>query len=149
MKTLKSKSIRMRKTIKKCYTSNKKKSRIVAMFLEMLNTVKLFHWKTKSYAAHKASDKLYKNLGEKIDRFIEVLLGKCQTRVDMIENRIHLVDIQNTDTMKEKLFEYRSFLIDINQYLDHKRDSDLLSIRDDILADINQTLYLLSFDNIP
>jgi DNA-binding ferritin-like protein len=137
-----------RKTIKKCSTSNKKKSRIVAMFLEMLNTIKLFHWKTKSYSAHKASDKLYENLGEKIDRFIEVLLGKCQTRINMVEQRVLLVDIQNTDSMKEKLFEYRSFLIDINQYLNEKRDSDLLSIRDDILADINQTLYLLSFDKI-
>ena len=31
---------------------------IVTMFLQMLNTVKLYHWKTSSYAQHKATDSL-------------------------------------------------------------------------------------------
>jgi hypothetical protein len=29
---------------------------IVTMFLQMLNTVKLYHWKTSNYAEHKATD---------------------------------------------------------------------------------------------
>ena len=35
---------------------------IVSMFLQMLNTVKLYHWKTTSYAQHKATDELYSKL---------------------------------------------------------------------------------------
>ena len=35
---------------------------IVIMFLRMLNTVKLFHWRTFSYPEHKATDELYANL---------------------------------------------------------------------------------------
>ena len=31
---------------------------IVIMFLRMLNTVKLYHWKTISYPQHKATDEL-------------------------------------------------------------------------------------------
>ena len=31
-------------------------------------------------------------------------------------------------------------------FFDIKRDSDLLSVRDEILGDINQFLYLLTFD---
>ena len=30
----------------------------------MLNTIKLYHWKTYSYATHKATDDLYSKIGE-------------------------------------------------------------------------------------
>ena len=49
-------------------------SEITHKFLEMLNTIKLFHWKTYSYATHKATDDLYAKLGDNIDKFIEFLL---------------------------------------------------------------------------
>ena len=44
------------------------------------------------------------------------------------------------------MFEYREFLTDLSNKFDEKKDSDLLSIRDEILADINQFLYLFSFN---
>ena len=43
---------------------------IVIKFLEMLNTIKLYHWKTFSFAQHKATDELYAKLNENIDNFI-------------------------------------------------------------------------------
>ena len=132
--------------MKKCNTTTKQKTLIVREFLEMLNTIKLHHWKTKTYSVHKATDEIYDKLSFNIDRFVEVLLGKCQTRINMVEQRILLVDIKSNDTMSEKMFEYRSFLMDLNKYINSKKDSDLLSIRDDILADVNQFLYLLSSD---
>ena len=54
----------------------KKNSHIVHTFLIMLNTVKLYHWKTTSYATHKATDDLYAKIGDLIDHFVEVMLGK-------------------------------------------------------------------------
>ena len=36
-------------------------------------------------------------------------------------------------------------LIDLNLCFDEKKDSDLLTVRDDILSDLNQFFYLLSF----
>ena len=39
-------------------TNKYTQQRIVTMFLQMLNTVKLYHWKTSSYAQHKATDEL-------------------------------------------------------------------------------------------
>jgi len=56
---------------------------IVAMFLQMLNTVKLYHWKTYSYAQHKATDELYSKLNENIDSFVEIMLGKTGSRVNL------------------------------------------------------------------
>jgi hypothetical protein len=61
-----------------------------------------------------------------------------------MESRIDLLDIDNTRELKERIFEYRDFLTDMNIYFDAKRDSDLLNIRDELLGDLNQFLYLLT-----
>jgi DNA-binding ferritin-like protein len=136
-----------RKTRKKHSTiSNKTSSHIVKIFLEVLNMVKLYHWKTRSYSQHKATDELYDNLNKHIDSFIEVLLGKEERRIKMLEKRIDLIDPSNTRDFKTRIYDYREFLIDINLFFDDKKDTDLLSIRDEILVDINQFLYLMTFD---
>jgi len=113
--------------------------------MEMLNLVKIYHWNTKSYGQHKATDELYERLNEHIDKFVEVLLGKNQTRVHLIEHRIELVDSINTFSFKQRIHEYREFLMDLDIIFDKKRDSDLLNIRDELLGDLNQFLYLMHF----
>lgn len=125
---------------------NRAKSNIIRVFLECLNLVKLYHWKTHSYAQHKATDELYSNLNEHIDQFVEVLLGKDESRVRMMEKRIDLTDPTNVKDFKTCIYEFRTFLTDFDMYFDGKKDSDLLNIRDEILSDINQFLYLLTFD---
>jgi DNA-binding ferritin-like protein len=42
---------------------------ITVIFFEILLMIKLYHWKTTSYATHKATDELYSKLNENIDRF--------------------------------------------------------------------------------
>jgi DNA-binding ferritin-like protein len=122
------------------------KSHIVRVFLEMLNLIKLYHWKTHSYAEHKATDELYAKLNEHIDTFVEVLLGKDGSRIKSIEKRMPLVDAKNIVDFKQRMYEYREFLLDLNNHFDKNRDSDLLNIRDEILADLNQFLYLITFN---
>jgi DNA-binding ferritin-like protein len=126
--------------------NNNKKSHIVRIFLEMLNTIKLYHWKTRSYSQHKATDELYDKLNNHIDKFVETLLGKDESRIKMVEKRIELMDYSRKSDFKERIYEYREFLTDMNQYFDSKRDTDLLNIRDEILGDLNQFLYLLTLD---
>ena len=53
-----------------------KHDKIVTEFLQTLNMIKLYHWKTESYAAHKATDELHEHLSKNIDQFVEVLMGK-------------------------------------------------------------------------
>lgn len=125
---------------------NSKKSHIIKIFLEMINMVKLYHWRTKSYSEHKATDELYGRLNEHVDKFVEVLLGKDQSRVKMMESRIELLDIDNNRDLRERIFEYRDFLTDMNIYFDARRDSDILNIRDELLGDLNQFLYLLTLE---
>lgn len=125
--------------------ANSSKSHLVSVFLEMLNMVKLYHWKTHSYAQHKATDDLYASLNANVDKFIEVLLGKDAKRIKMMEKKIELIDPVNVTDFKSRIYEYREFLTDMNVNFNEIRDSDLLSIRDDLLADINQFLYLMTF----
>lgn len=142
---MRTKSRTMKRNPRKRPLSNDKKSYIVQTFLDMLNTIKLFHWKTKSYAKHKATDDLYAKLNENVDTFVEILLGKDESRIKMVEKRSRLIDSENTKDFKSRIYEYREFLIDISKYFDQKRDTDLLNVRDEILGDINQFLYLMTF----
>lgn len=144
-KKMRTRSRTLKKSFKKTL-SNETKSRIVQTFLEMLNTVKLYHWKTHSYAQHKATDELYSKLNENIDTFVEILLGKDESRIKMVEKRSRLIDSENTKDFKSRIYEYREFLIDISKYFDQKRDTDLLNVRDEILGHINQFLYLMTFN---
>ena len=121
-------------------------SEITHKFLEMLNTIKLFHWKTYSYATHKATDDLYAKLGDNMDKFIEVLLGKAQNRIQFKPKNIYLKDITNPQEFKREIESYKSYLVglDNNKGLGSRgmSNTDLLNIRDEILGDLNQFLYL-------
>jgi len=121
-------------------------AKIVRTFLEMLNTVKLYHWKTRSYAQHRATDKLYESLNENIDKFVEVLLGKEGGRIRMMEKKMDLIDNSNANELKECIYRYREFFIKMNDIFHEKRDSDIFSIRDDLLVDLDQFLYLMTFN---
>ena len=121
---------------------------ITIVFFEMIMMVKLFHWKTHSYATHKATDELYASLNEHIDSFIEVLLGKTGSRIDLMSNRsIKLIDLNSQEQLKSKIMSLKSYLVslDNNKALSTMSNSDLLNIRDEILSDMNQFLYLLTF----
>ena len=111
----------------------------------MLNTVKLYHWKTYSYAQHSATDALYKDLNKYIDEFVEVMLGKKGTRIPNFSCNIKLENTSSNDVFKKKVYKYRDFLISMNETFDPHADSDLLNVRDEILGAINQFLYLLTF----
>ena len=55
----------------------------VRKMLEIPIAVRLFHWKTDSYAAHKATDGLLETLNEIIDKYVETLLGKTHIKISM------------------------------------------------------------------
>jgi hypothetical protein len=121
---------------------------ITVNFFEMLLLIKLFHWKTYSYATHKATDDLYSKFNEHMDKFIEVLLGKSGMRIDLMNKRqISLYDLNNQDELVSKVNSFKGYLVDLtnNKAMKVMTNTDLLNIRDEILGDMNQFLYLLSF----
>ena len=85
----------------------KTKSEIVQVFLETLTSIRLYHWKTKSYSQHKATDQLYEELEEKVDEFVEVMQGKMihPNRVQWMNDKIKA---DSPDTKKGMVNRYKS-----------------------------------------
>jgi hypothetical protein len=130
------------KTNKKGKHSEKQ---IVLTFLEMLNCIKLYHWKTFSYATHKATDELYSQCNDLFDQYVEIMLGKTLGRVNLSSVRsIPVIDFASKDIagFRRNLELFSSFLLNLEF---KTTDSDLATIRDEILAKINQFLYLSTF----
>jgi len=122
------------------------KEEIVNLLLKLLIIIKVYHWKTKSYAEHKATDELYSILNENIDKFVEVLLGKNGSRLNMKGRNIDITDPSTTEELKKIIYEYRVFLENkLEKYIPLKENTDLYNIRDEILGNLNQFLYLLTF----
>ena len=144
-----SKSIKSIKSIKSNSTSlSDFQKEIAVVFFEMLLMVKLFHWKTTSYATHKATDELYAKLNLDIDSFIEVLLGKTGSRIDLMsKSNIRLIDLSSPESLKREVDAFKGYLVRLNdnKALKTMSNSDLFNIRDTILGDMNQFLYLLTF----
>ena len=122
------------------------KEELVNYFLELLMTIKVYHWKTKSYAEHKATDELYSSLNENIDKFVEVMLGKYKMRLVMKGKSIKFTDPSTKAGIKKIINSYKILLEKhMNKYIIVSKDTDLINIRDEILGSLNQFLYLLTF----
>ncbi len=122
---------------------------ITIIFFEMLMMVKLFHWKTHIYATHKSTDDLYDKLNNHIDTFIEVLLGKSGIRTDLSgQKNIRLFDLSNQSKLKMEIERAKTYLVGLENHkaLQTMSNTDLFNIRDEILGDLNQFLYLLTFE---
>jgi hypothetical protein len=136
------KTLRNKRNNKKSYSPQ----RIVTTFLQMLNTVKLYHWKTSNYAEHKATDELYTNLNLNIDTFVEVMLGKTGSRVNLTgQKSIPLLDYTNVEDFKKEIERYKMFLNGMSTDADLNVNTDLMNIRDELLSNLNQFTYLLTF----
>jgi len=120
----------------------------IPYFLETLNTIKLHHWRTHSYATHKATDELYSNVNGSIDCFVEVLLGKCQgNRVDLTTTKsIPFCDIPSPSVFHTSIVGFRDYLVSLDNRDEFKTptNADLVTIRDELLGHVNKFLYLLT-----
>jgi len=117
---------------------------VIVNLIKLQNQLRILHWQTFSYAAHKALGNAYDRLNDLIDSLVEIHQGKYgrlnfETPIDLglvNQNEIDLEDI----------------LVQLNDYLtgpfndmhDPVKDTDCLNIRDEILAVINKLRYLLT-----
>lgn len=114
---------------------------IVTVMFNIRDQVKLYHWQTRSFAEHKATDDLIGTLDTNIDKFVESYMGRY--------GRPH---VRKTLPVKNLTVSgIRNFISKSTQWLStslprkvKKTDSDLLNIRDEILSDLNQVKYLFT-----
>lgn len=120
---------------------------IALNFTYIRDQVKFYHWSTKSFARHSASDKLVSSLSDKMDKFIEVMQGSESKRIIIPSGKQFELHNENDASIVNILKKFRDWLThELPEYLDEKHsNTDLLNIRDDILGDVNNTLYLFTF----
>ena len=116
---------------------------IILRMLQVQNQVKIYHFQTSSYARHLASDRLFTSLVNNIDRFAEV--SQHKKRIKLKTSSFLPLYNFNHKEMFDYLTEFAIWLETELPKLLKRKSVDLLNIRDEILADVNQTLYLFSF----
>jgi hypothetical protein len=128
----------------------------ILCFLELLNTIKIYHWSTLSYPTHKATDELHTKLSELVDSFIEIYIGHCSrgqgsgVPVFQFKNgigrkgssaSIPFCECKSLDAFCKILDENIVHLEGLTKQLDDY--TDLVNIRDEMVGALAHTLYLL------
>lgn len=117
---------------------------IITYLLQLQNNVKLYHWITTSYPRHIASDKLYNQLDSLVDKFVEVYIGKYdRPRLNTNDLKFSLVN-HSDKTINDYLDSVITFMTTTIFNFIKVDDIDLITIRDDMVAIINQTKYLFT-----
>ncbi len=125
----------------------------ILCFLELLNTIKIYHWSTLSYPTHKATDELHEKLSELVDSFIEIYIGHC-ARGKSGGSGVPVFQFKSEKAVSIEFCECKSLdafckVLDDNiVHLEGLTDklngyTDLVNIRDEMVGALAQALYLL------
>jgi hypothetical protein len=114
---------------------------IVCHLLTIRNQVKLYHWQTKQFARHKATDDLTAALDTAIDSFVESYMGRYGR--PKVSGGIKLHNFSESAAKKFVAKETKYLETDLPRKIG-KGDSDLLNIRDEILAELTKVSYLFT-----
>lgn len=111
---------------------------VIKCSLELLNTIKLYHWTTARYIDHKISDELLSKLEDNLDKYIEVMLSyHAANRAAFCKN----MNLSVKCCSSRELVAY----LERCKKVFHMKRPELENIRDEMISDINQFIYLLSF----
>ncbi len=139
-------------------------SELAHLFLSIRSQIKLYHWQTRIYARHKATDRFLDTFEPLVDRFVEAAQGiagmgemsadRGRPLLDSGEERgIRIGPRDKTmvtagrgptdETASEYLSGFRDYIADENIRANIS-ESELLQILDDILEICDVTLYLFT-----
>ena len=126
----------------------------ILCFLELLNTIKIYHWSTLSYPTHKATDELHEKLSALVDSFIEIYIGHCARRggaagagVPVFRFKsgrpasIEFCECKSPDAFCKVLDDNIVHLEGLTKILNGY--TDLVNIRDEMVGALAHALYLL------
>ena len=119
------------------------KEEIILKLVQIQVQFKFMHWQTTGDAKHRAYGKAYDKLGGFIDDFVEAMMGKYGRPEFESEFSLMFQDLSSL-SIQNFLDGITDFLVSITEMLDPKYDTDLLNLRDEMLAAINKLKYLLT-----
>ena len=131
---------------------------ILALF-QIQATLRVSHFLSEKKSDHETLDKFLKKFNKKMDKFIEVWMGKHE-KFDLGKNsQINIYQIT-----KDELFTYLDIVLEfltgdsmtnsfyklskypLKNIMNNKKNVDLMSIRDDIVKNINRMKYRLRLE---
>lgn len=131
---------------------------ILAMF-QIQATLRVSHFLSEKKSDHETLDKFLKKFNKKMDKFIEVWMGKHE-KFDLGKNK----QVNVYQITKDELFAYLDLVIEfltgdvvesnvyklskypLKNVMNNKKNVDLMSIRDDIVRNINRMKYRLRLE---
>ena len=121
-----------------------KGAKIVMFFFELQLNIKLYHWTTESYSNHKATNKLFENISDLIDSFVEKYMGAFSRPVMKSGSSIPIQNMTKTKYIK-LLKQAQDYLRgDLEKVI--AKNSELLNIRDEMLGELDQALYFATLN---
>ena len=117
---------------------------IIQFYVTLRNAVKVYHWNTTSYPRHKATDQFVENIDKLTDSFVEIYIGRYGREAALGKEMIITLPGFTEKSIIKFFEEARVWLTDKVPKLIGEKDTDLLNIRDEILGEINQALYLFT-----
>jgi DNA-binding ferritin-like protein len=118
-------------------------SNYITLLLQFRTDIKLYHWKTKSFAHHKISDEFLDSIDYLSDKLVEAISGFYNIRPIMSGQTI---SIRNISEVAEMIEVIRSVGAELKKPSLIMENSDIANIRDELLGSMDKTLYLLSFN---
>ena len=116
----------------------------VHFFMTMREQIKLYHWQTKLYSRHKATDQVLEQLDEHIDKYVEVYMGKYgRPKLTSRNNTFKLQNLSEASIVKF-IKQCIAFLKNTLPKGLSEQDTDLFNIRDELLGELDQLLYLFT-----
>lgn len=113
---------------------------LIQFLLEAANQVRVLHWGTSSYPEHAALGDLYEAISDTTDRIAEAVMGAQGKRLQL-KGTLELVDY--AEGMPA------TYVAGIGKALESITGlpTDLLNMRDDLLAAVHKTSYLLTLSS--
>jgi hypothetical protein len=117
----------------------------IHFFLHLRDQIKLYHWQTKVYARHIATDNVIEKLDKSIDAYVEIYMGKYgRQRLTGKNASITLQNLTEAGATRLIVAAIKYLQGPLTKTLKPAKDTDLMNIRDELIADLNQLLYLFT-----
>jgi len=116
----------------------------IHFFLHLRDQIKLYHWQTRVYSRHIATDNVLEKLEKSIDSYVEIYIGKYgRPKVNGKNASITLHNLTEAGAIRLVNAAVKYLQGPLTKTL-KPADTDLMNVRDEIVADLNQLLYLFT-----
>jgi hypothetical protein len=121
---------------------SKMSAKHISFFLQLRDQLKLYHWQTRVYARHVATDQMLEKLEKGMDSFVEIFIGKYgRPRLTGANADLHLQNLTEAGAVRVVKAAIKYLQGPLTQSLT-AHDTDLINLRDEILGTLDQLLYL-------